>query len=288
MKIIIILLFLLGGLLPVVQHGRFALSGFELSAQNSGNELPELSVCAHHFPDYMVSYSVTDCTETWNRCTQQTVCSTGEPIEALHCAPYIKQALGCTPPAPPPPPIPGGGGVITPPTPPTPPPPTPTPTTKTIIYAKNITHVSAKSQQVLTDLMDCAGINSLNITSTIRTPHSQANAMYNNCLSKGVASQKKLYSNTGDQVIETYSYYKNLGYSEDYIVNQMENKINSLGASNVSRHCGDPNTLNVIDISPSSISNADSFINCIGANTSISNYYTPKSNDPAIHIEIPQ
>jgi len=235
MKKILILLFLLGGLLPVVQHGRFALSGFELSAQNSGNELPELSVCAHHFPDYMVSYSVTDCTETWNRCTQQTVCSTGEPIEALHCAPYIKQALGCTPPAPPPPPIPGGGGVITPP-----------------------------------------------------TPHSQSNAMYNNCLSKGVASQKKLYSNTGDQVIETYSYYKNLGYSEDYIVNQMENKINSLGASNVSRHCGDPNTLNVIDISPSSISNADSFINCIGANTSISNYYTPKSNDPAIHIEIPQ
>jgi len=35
MKIIIILLFLLGGLLPVVQHGRFALSGFELSNRNN-------------------------------------------------------------------------------------------------------------------------------------------------------------------------------------------------------------------------------------------------------------
>ena len=97
-----------------------------LSAQDSGNELAEVTVCATNW-DYMVSYSVTDCTETWNKCGQQVDCTTGAPLEAQHCTPYIKQALGCTPPAPPTPPSSGGGGGTTPPT------PTPTPTINKIL-----------------------------------------------------------------------------------------------------------------------------------------------------------
>ena len=112
--------------------------------------------------------------------------------------------------------------------------------------------------------------------------------MYNNCLNKGIESQKRLYGSYGDQVVDVFRNYHESGYSKDFIVKQMTDKINSLGASNVSKHCGDYTKLNVIDIAPSSIKNHDKFTNCIANNTSITQYYTPKSNDPAFHIEIPQ
>ncbi|GEM_PF-2089759 len=170
-----------------------------------------------------------------------------------------------------------------------PPPPEPEPNPKIITYKKNsISHISNKSLQILKNVMDCADVSSLSITSTIRTPHSQALAMYDNCNSKGVDSQYKLYSNFGDQVIDTYSYYRNLGYGKDYIVMQMENKINDLGSSNVSKHCGDPSIINVFDIAPSSVDNDEAFIDCAENNSSIRKFYSPMNGDPAYHFEIIQ
>ena len=44
------------------------------------------------------------------------------------------------------------------------------------------------------------------------------------------------------------------GKTKAEIINGMSTKITDLGPGNVSRHAGDPNKLNVIDIAPSSIS----------------------------------
>lgn len=159
---------------------------------------------------------------------------------------------------------------------------------KKVIYSKKMTPISTKSERVLTDLMICAGLNSLTINSTQRSAREQAAAMYTNCLNKGIKSQKMLYGSYGDQVIDTYSYYHDKGYSQDNTIAQMTNKINDLGPSNVSKHCGDYSKINVMDISPSSVGNGDKFMDCVKRNSSISNYFSPGSNDPAYHIEIPQ
>ncbi len=147
-----------------------------------------------------------------------------------------------------------------------------------IRYASGVNkdHVSFKTKAVLVDAMNEADAPSIQINSTMRSPRGQAKAMADNVKQLGMASQKKLYGSNGDKVLDLYP-----------DIDAMTQKINELGPSNVSHHCGGPSILNVIDISPR-MKNGDQFYECLKRNPKVSKSFGPSSSDPAYHIEIPQ
>ncbi|HZG52497.1 MAG TPA: hypothetical protein VEZ40_10210 [Pyrinomonadaceae bacterium] len=151
--------------------------------------------------------------------------------------------------------------------------------------------VSVHTLGVLTQILNAANLDSCLITSTSRTPSDQARIMYDNIVSKGVAAQKSLYKAPGKAVIDEYVKAKAAGQGSDQIKAAMEARIRSLGPANVSHHCADPAILNVVDISPSSLSDKATFekaTRAAQANGAVSKFLTPGNNDPAYHLEIPQ
>lgn len=151
--------------------------------------------------------------------------------------------------------------------------------------------VSEHSRQVLRDVLADAGLDSCVVTSTVRSPARQAKAMYTNIELTSIARQLALYGDAGDEVIREYQRLKPLGHGQKAILGAMENKINALGPGNVSRHCADPTTLNVIDIAPSSIASSQDFLDALGRARDaelISRFFSPANGDPAFHVEIPQ
>jgi hypothetical protein len=155
----------------------------------------------------------------------------------------------------------------------------------------NQTVVSVHTIGVLTEILNAANLDSCLITSTSRTPQDQARIMFNNIVNKGVAAQKSLYRAPGKAVIDEFVKAKNAGKNSDQIKAAMEAKIRALGPANVSHHCADPSTLNVVDISPSSLSNKTAFEKATKASQAkgaVSKFLTPGNNDPAYHLEIPQ
>lgn len=145
--------------------------------------------------------------------------------------------------------------------------------------------VSQRTLQILTDIMHDADINRITINSTQRSPASQASAMYQNIRTNGVESQFRLYGANGDQVVRVYIEQHQNGASRTNILTAMTNEIIRLGPSRVSRHCANPNTLNVLDVSPLSIRNRAAFIRAVRARGI--NFFEPP-NDPAFHLEIRQ
>ncbi len=155
--------------------------------------------------------------------------------------------------------------------------------------ARDSVKVSAYSRKVLLDIMKTSGIAKIIITSTARTAHDQARIMFENIERHGVAHQKNLYGSYGDKVIDEYSTLKNNGKSKVGIIAGLTVKINSLGPRNVSKHAGNPNKLNVVDIAPSSINLAvrKKFELAVNNDSRVSSFLTPPK-DPAYHLEIPQ
>jgi hypothetical protein len=151
--------------------------------------------------------------------------------------------------------------------------------------------VSELSRQVLKRVLDEAGLASCTITSTVRTPKRQANAMYNNIEATTVEKQLGLYAEPGKKVIREYQRLKPLGHGRTVILDAMESRINVLGPGTVSRHCADPSMLNVIDIAPSSIAKPSRFLAALELaqeRREVSRFFSPANGDPAFHVEIPQ
>lgn len=151
--------------------------------------------------------------------------------------------------------------------------------------------VSTHSKNILKEILNHAGLDSCLITSTSRTPADQARIMFNNLETHGVTAQKALYAAAGDQVIDVYSAKKAEGKTAAQIKAAMEAKIKAIGPEKVSHHCADPATLNVVDVSPPSISNKHAFENAVNVarnSGKVSRFITPNNGDPAYHIEIPQ
>jgi hypothetical protein len=139
---------------------------------------------------------------------------------------------------------------------------------------------------VIKDVLKAAGENSATITSTTRTAADQARVMYNNLEKHGEAHQKKLYGSAGDKVIDVWVTEKKAGKSEAEIKSAMESKINELGPSKVSRHCGDPTKKVAVDIDPSSVKDSAKVVKAAQAESRVSKVIPPPA-DPAIHLEIP-
>jgi hypothetical protein len=151
--------------------------------------------------------------------------------------------------------------------------------------------VSVHTIGVLTDILRTSGIDTCTITSTSRTPAEQARIMFGNITTQGVAKQKALYAAAGDSVIDEFVSAKSAGKTKDQIIAAMEAKIIAIGPEKVSHHCADPAKLNVVDISPSSVSKPQAFqtaVNAAMTQGKVSKFLTPGNNDPAFHIEIPQ
>lgn len=147
--------------------------------------------------------------------------------------------------------------------------------------------VTAFSRQVLTDVMRRAGLASVTISSTSRSPAEQARVMFNNLERFGVAHQKALYGAAGDGVIEVYRSSKRDGLPASAIKARMEREIVRVGPTRVSRHASDPNILNVFDIAPSSVARRPDFERALRTESRISKtIFSP--NDPGYHLEIPQ
>lgn len=154
---------------------------------------------------------------------------------------------------------------------------------------KSMQFVSEYSKSVLTDIMKKAGVASILITSTARTPADQARIMYENIERHGVNHQKLLYGTYGDKVIDEYSKHKSKKHHKQFIISMMQAKIIALDPSKVSNHVADPLKLNVIDIAPSSIdpSLRKLFVEAVQDESRITKYFGPPK-DPAYHLEIPQ
>ncbi len=147
--------------------------------------------------------------------------------------------------------------------------------------------VTSYSMGVLKEIVAAAGLKSALISSTSRTPADQARVMFNNLEKYGVAHQKALYGRSDDSVIDVYARSKAAGKTSDQIKADMETKIKEVGPTNVSRHTGDPNVLNVFDVAPSSITDKVAFEKAVKADTRVTKFLVPPQ-DPGYHLEIPQ
>ena len=135
--------------------------------------------------------------------------------------------------------------------------------------------VSLYSISVIKISMAEAGVYSVTISSTARTPEEQVNAMYNNLKNKQTCN----YAPAGRAVVSRYPNKQ-----------EMLKEVYRQGPSKVSKHCADFRQLNVIDIAPRSVSNRAAFHRALLNNSKISRVLDPwtPSKDPVFHIEIPQ
>ena len=137
--------------------------------------------------------------------------------------------------------------------------------------------VSALSRSIIMEAMAEAGLTVVHVTSTVRSPEAQANAMFNN-------ERQGKHINYAQAGTEVQKYYPDK--------QKMIDKIYELGPYNVSHHCGTPETLkkiNVIDISFQRvpIDKQTAFHNALSRR--VTKLLDPfNSHDPAFHIEIKQ
>lgn len=123
-----------------------------------------------------------------------------------------------------------------------------------ISYLGNIKKLPAKFENKILSVLNSIGLDSISISSTFRSPESQAIAMYQNVLSQGIDSQRKLYGQAGNKVLDTLELKKNYGYGQSDIIKSMTDTINHVGVKSVSAHLtSNPESGVAFDILPDSI-----------------------------------
>lgn len=118
--------------------------------------------------------------------------------------------------------------------------------------------LSGKTKNILIEVGEASGNYYIPITSTARTSHDQARIMYDNCKSN-IHEQRKTYKAPGQRVIDVYE--NNKSKSRETVIKLMEDKINELGPSTVSKHLANPEVLNTFDISYGNLSMKTNFWN---------------------------
>lgn len=118
--------------------------------------------------------------------------------------------------------------------------------------------LSEKTKNILREVGEASGNYYIAITSTARTPYDQARIMYDNCKSD-LAEQRRTYAAPGQKVIDVY--VNNKSKPRDTVIKLMEQKINDLGPSSVSKHLANPEVLNTLDISYGNLKDKTKFWN---------------------------
>jgi len=159
--------------------------------------------------------------------------------------------------------------------------------------------ISQKTKDIITKAGAASDNPSLTITSGIRSPQRQAQAMYNN-LNSGVNIR---YAAAGQEVIKVFNDNRRT-LSQEAIVQLMTNKINELSekGKRVSLHCvseAEYKKLNIIDVSRA-IPNPRDFVKALIKEDAVTRVITPFSSnynsakvsidtaEQAIHVEIKQ
>lgn len=162
--------------------------------------------------------------------------------------------------------------------------------------------VSAHSIDVIKGIMKSAGVHKITITSTLRTPEEQVEAMYNNMCNKGVQSQLDYYAAAGREVVQAGIAVGGIDKSkENQVKKAMVDKINSLQKEGrlVSKNCISLESYaqrNVFDISkrllPVTLQRAfdKAITKYVKDNPGEMKYISPFDNrgEPAFHVEIVQ
>jgi len=150
--------------------------------------------------------------------------------------------------------------------------------------------VAASSLAILSDILKAAGLTKATITSTARSADDQARAMYQNLISVGVDAQRALYGPNGGLVIDTFEQLEAEGKSPKEVQDGMRDRINEIGPSKVSRHCGDFHVLNVFDVGPGSLGGKKArtaFARAAEAEVGKRvSKFIPSPKDPGEHLEI--
>ena len=142
--------------------------------------------------------------------------------------------------------------------------------------------LSEKTKNILKEVGEKSGNYYIAITSTARTPYDQARIMYDNCKSN-LAEQRRTYAPPGQRVIDVYE--NNKTKSREVVIKLMEQKINDLGPSNVSKHLANPELLNTFDIAYGNLSDKTKFWNEMKKRTELDDIL--KENN-CYHIQIKQ
>jgi len=304
-KKLVFLLALIVNIVPILKHGEITIYGTTaISAQDYSSEgnggSPGAETCAHVEPVLLFSDNET-CVDTYRHYYETIVCGTNTVLydqgyadfyvtnttclQAKEDTPdcngdyggtaYIDNCDNC---------VGGNTGAVACTSPVTP------PVSTTVKYQKPMAPISAKSLSVLQKLMNCAGLTSVTITSTYRSPQRQAVIMYNNIVKKGPAHSYGLYGKNGRLVVDVYVSENNAGYASSQIISDMTNEIYQLGPFNVSHHCSNSTTdAPLFDIDPNSISNTPAFISCVQAEVGGDvNIFLYPSKDTSFHIEVNQ
>jgi hypothetical protein len=141
--------------------------------------------------------------------------------------------------------------------------------------------------RVVAEALERSGNPSATVTSTRRTPESQARAMAANLAARGAADARRLYGPAGEMVVDAWEAAKARGLSPAQVEAGMAAAIRRIGPEKVSRHMGDFTRLAVLDVAPSSLARPAAFIAALKADPRVSRLLSPP-DDPAIHIEIPR
>ena len=173
---------------------------------------------------------------------------------------------------------------------------------RTDISEKLQSLVSAHSIDVIKGIMKSAGVHKITITSTLRTPEEQVEAMYNNMCNKGVQSQLDYYAAAGREVVQVGIAVGGIDKSkENQVKKAMIDKVNSLQKDGrlVSKHCVSLESYaqrNVFDISkrllPVTLQRAfdKAITKYVKDNPGKVKYISPfeSRGEPAFHVEIVQ
>lgn len=157
-----------------------------------------------------------------------------------------------------------------------------------INYNAGVPRLPDKWHNFLSSLLDRVGIGSIVISSTYRTPASQAAAMYTNATARGAESQLKLYQAPGQKVIQSFILAKSQSLPQSDTLRIMEDTINQVGGQYISAHLRPQSEkFAVIDVPPWSIpdSKKPAFIDIMQRNASKFIDPAKHTGEPVYHIE---
>ncbi len=144
------------------------------------------------------------------------------------------------------------------------------------------TALSAKSEQVLREILAAAGEPNAVIVNSLRSDEQQASVMLMNLKAYGAAFNRNQYKDKAAAgiVVDAYERAVAAGKSEQEILGAILAAVKQVGASKLSDHCNASNP--AIDIHPSSIQNKSNFEKIIKADSRVTVICPPK--DTSYHI----
>lgn len=145
------------------------------------------------------------------------------------------------------------------------------------------TPLPVAAAKVLRETLASAGVASARVSSVSRAPAQQARIMYDSCVAKGAAFNKRMYAKAGDKVVDVYT--ANKDEPREAVIKLMLAKIAEVGPEQMSRHVSETHyTFDVVTTSIP-VDKQPAFLKAIKAHPAVSNVIAPPS-DPAFHIEI--